>query len=305
MFEFGTWKNSINHVWIYTVDWVGDMVVTQMFPSRVHKPPPSTPRVMWQSWKALEKLKPFHWKKSAICIGCHQAWSSFRPADRDIGSHSVTTQCTQRATIQDAQKRTYRPWVCSSSVCQWGTRRPLLLLYRHCVPFQNPPPPWFPLSPGRMALQQPVGFPHYRNRCFLHLKVSDVAQRPPVLGPFHCSVDCPAASPVQTWETVQCISLCQNFGGFAWVRNWRLDLPTLSQYQMLQMQMLSCGFTHVTQWWVKEEWNCLHCAAAKSSLQESSECFTKTLKGKRKYSELRWAPQSVFYYYFVLYAWEL
>ncbi|KAK1891576.1 Zona pellucida sperm-binding protein 3, partial [Dissostichus eleginoides] len=28
--------------------------------------------------------------------------------------------------------------------CWWGTKRPLLLLDRHCVPFQSPPPLWFP-----------------------------------------------------------------------------------------------------------------------------------------------------------------
>lgn len=116
--------------------------------------------------------------------------------------HRITTQCTQKATIQDTQIKTYRPRVCSSSVCWWGTRRPLLLQYRHCVPFQSPPPPRFPLSLGRMALQQPVGFPHYRSWGFLHLKVSDVAQRLPVLGAFGSSVGCPAANPVQTWETI-------------------------------------------------------------------------------------------------------
>lgn len=38
------------------------------------------------------------WKtpKSAICIGCHQAWSSFRPADLDTGSHSAAAQCAQK-----------------------------------------------------------------------------------------------------------------------------------------------------------------------------------------------------------------
>lgn len=163
--------------------------------------------ILKSSWKA------YNWKKSAICISCHLASSSFRPADRDIGSHSVTTQCTQRATIQDTQIKTYRPQVCSSSLCWWGTRRPLLLLYRHCVPFQSPPPPWFPLSLGWMALQQPVGFPHYRSWGFLHLKVSDVAQRLPVIGPFCSSVGCPAANPVQTWETVQCVSVCQECEG--------------------------------------------------------------------------------------------
>jgi len=79
--------------------------------------------------------------------------------------------------IQDNQIETYRLRVCSSSTCWWGSRRPLLLLYRHCVPFQSPLPPWFPLSLGRMALRLPAGFPHYRSRGFLHLKVSDVAQR--------------------------------------------------------------------------------------------------------------------------------
>lgn len=83
------------------------------------------------SWKTL---------KSAICIGCHQAWSSFRPADLDTGSHSAATQCAQRATTRGAQiKTSQRPRVCTSSVCWWGARRPLLLLYWHCVPFQGPP----------------------------------------------------------------------------------------------------------------------------------------------------------------------
>lgn len=127
---------------MFELDWMGNLVVTQTLPSCVHKPAelsPITLNVIWQSWQALERLRPIHWKKSAICISCHQAWSSFRPDDRNIGSHSDTTQCTQRATIQDAQIKTYRPRVCSSSACWWGSRRPLLLLYRHCVPFQSPP----------------------------------------------------------------------------------------------------------------------------------------------------------------------
>lgn len=44
--------------------------------------------------------------KSAICISCHQAWSSFRPAGLDNRSHSAATQCAQRAAIQEAQIKT-------------------------------------------------------------------------------------------------------------------------------------------------------------------------------------------------------
>lgn len=210
-------KSTSSHIWIDTVGCVGDMVVTQMLPSGVRKPKPSTQHVMRQSGNALERLKPLHWKKSAICISCHQAWSSFRPADRDIGSHSVTSQCTQRATIQDVQIKNLQTRVCPSSVCWWGTRRPLLLLlYRHCVPFQSPLPSWFPLLLARIALQQPVGFPQYRSWGFLHLKVSDVAQRLPVPGTFY--------SFVGKHEKLQCISLCQKCGGHVWIRNWRLEL---------------------------------------------------------------------------------
>lgn len=57
-----------------------------MFPSRVHRPPPGMQRVQSRTWKAPERLEATHWKKSAICISCHQAWSSFRPADCDIRS---------------------------------------------------------------------------------------------------------------------------------------------------------------------------------------------------------------------------
>lgn len=79
-------------------------------------------------------------KESTICISGCRAWSSFKPDDGNIGSHSAATQWTQRTTIQDTQKKhTYRPSVCSSPVCWWGSRRPLLLLYRHCVPFSEPP----------------------------------------------------------------------------------------------------------------------------------------------------------------------
>lgn len=78
--------------------------------------------------------------ESAICIGCRPAWSSFRPADLDTGSHSAATQCAQRAATREAQIKTSQgPRVCTSSVCWWGARRPLLLLYWHCVPFQSPP----------------------------------------------------------------------------------------------------------------------------------------------------------------------
>lgn len=65
-----------------------------------------------------------------------------------------------------------------------GDRRPLLLQYRHCVPFQSPPlQPRFPLL---LALRQSVGFSRSRRRGFLHLKVSHVAQRHPNCGTFSC-----------------------------------------------------------------------------------------------------------------------
>lgn len=64
-----------------------------------------------------------------------------------------------------------------------GDRRPLLLQYRHCVPFQSPPlQPRFPLL---LALRQSVGFSRSRRRGFLHLKVSHVAQRHPNCGTFY------------------------------------------------------------------------------------------------------------------------
>lgn len=50
-------------------------------------------------------------------------------------------------------------------------------------PFRAPPPPRFPLSLCWMALQQTVGFLPYMSRGFLHLKVSVVVQRLPVLDP--------------------------------------------------------------------------------------------------------------------------
>lgn len=68
-------------------------------------------------------------------------------------------------------------------MCWWGSRRPLPLLYRHCVPFQSPPTTLVPLSLCWMALQQTVGFLRYTSRHFLHLKVSVVVQRLPGIGP--------------------------------------------------------------------------------------------------------------------------
>lgn len=47
-------------------------------------------------------------------------------------------------------------------------------------PFRGPPPSQFPLLLRWMALQQPVGFLDDRSWGFLHLKVSDVAQRLPI-----------------------------------------------------------------------------------------------------------------------------
>lgn len=68
-------------------------------------------------------------------------------------------------------------------------------------PFRAPPPSWFPLLLRRMALQQPVGFLDYRSLGFLHLKVSDVAQRLPI----H-----PLSNAVERWKTVQlCTSVRQ------------------------------------------------------------------------------------------------
>lgn len=65
-----------------------------------------------------------------------------------------------------------------------GDRRPLLLPYRHGVPFQSPPlQPRFPLL---LAPRQSVGFSRSRRRGFLHLKVSHVAQRHPNCGTFYC-----------------------------------------------------------------------------------------------------------------------
>lgn len=68
-------------------------------------------------------------------------------------------------------------------------------------PFRAPPLSWFPLLLRRMALQPPVGFLDYRSLGFLHLKVSDVAQRLPI----H-----PLSNAVERWKTVQlCTSVRQ------------------------------------------------------------------------------------------------
>ena len=91
------------------------------------------------SFLLLEWLKIFYWKKSAISVSCHKDRSSFRLDNQYMASYSVTAQSTWRARIQDTQIKTCRPQVCSSSVSWWGSRIPLLLPYRHCVPFQSPP----------------------------------------------------------------------------------------------------------------------------------------------------------------------
>lgn len=127
--------------------WWETQMGAQMFRPRF-QPPPSTLHVIQQPWKAPERLKPVYWKKSAICISSHQAWSSFRPGDHDIGSHSVTKQCTQRATIQDTEIRPTDPQCvhlrcasggpedhssfCIDIVCPFRTPRHLGFLY-HCV----------------------------------------------------------------------------------------------------------------------------------------------------------------------------
>lgn len=142
----------------------------------------------------LERFKPFNWKKSSICISCHEAWSSFTPADRDIGSHSVTTQCAQRAVIQDAQIKTYRPWECSSSVCWWGTWRPLLLLYRHCVTFQIPPATLVSFITGSDGSAATSGVPPLQEQGLSPLKGQWCC--PEASSPRAVMVLCPAANPV-------------------------------------------------------------------------------------------------------------
>lgn len=51
--------------------------------------------------------------------------------------HTMRTK--ERETREAQIKTSQGPRVCTSSVCWWGARRPLLLLYWHCVPFQSPP----------------------------------------------------------------------------------------------------------------------------------------------------------------------
>lgn len=96
-------------------------------------------------------------------------------------SHSVTASCGQRFKKLDKDLTGPSLFIFAVLV---GDRRPLLLQYRHCVPFQSPPlQPRFPLL---LALRQSVGFSRSRRRGFLHLKVSHVAQRHPNYGTFSC-----------------------------------------------------------------------------------------------------------------------
>lgn len=134
-------------------------------------------------------------------------------ADRDIGSHSVTTQCTQRATIQDTWIKTPSVFIFSVLVGDQKTTPPAVSTVRA---LSEPPATLVSFITGSDGSGANCGVPPLQELGFLHLKVSDAAQRLPVLSLFCSSA---GSCPVQTRETER-----NSFLSFFVSKMWRLWL---------------------------------------------------------------------------------